>query len=90
MKSYFTTSGKSPYEDFPSGNDQESLNVAENEVEKGKGMKDDNASPGKPCDTVDVVQESASLQESVSGHEVSEGRVLDDEMEVQESAVSAV
>ena len=80
MKSYFTTSGKSSYEDFPSGNDQ------------GKGIKDDieNESPDKPCDTVEVVQESASLQESVSGREVSKGRVLDDEMEVQESAVSAV
>ena len=31
-----------------------------------------------------------SQQKSVSGREVSEGRVLDDEMEVQESAVSAV
>ncbi len=72
MKSYFTTSGKSSYEDFPSGNDQESLNVAENEVQKGKGIKNDieNASPDKPCDTVEVVQESASLQESVSGREV--------------------
>ncbi len=89
IKSYFTTSGKSSYEDFPSGNHQESLNVAENKVEKGKGIKDDieNASPDKPCDTVEVVQESASLQESVSRRKVSEGRVLDDEMEVQESAV---
>ena len=101
MKSYFTKSSKSSYGDDASSNDQDALNAAGDKKKESKDVKDgiENASPDKPCDVddkndvedeVEVVQDPVSLPEFDSGREVSEGKVRDDKMDAQESAVSGV
>ena len=59
----------------------------------------ENASQDKPCDVddkndiedeIEVVQDPISLPDFDSGREVSEGKVWDDEMDMQESAVPGV
>lgn len=101
MKSYITTSSKSSYEDDASSGNQEPLNAAGGKEVEGKDVKVgiENASPGKPCnvedeneveDEVQVVQDPEGLPAFDSGRKGSEGKVKDNEMEVQESAVQCI
>ncbi|CAB4011234.1 zinc finger MYM-type 1-like [Paramuricea clavata] len=101
MKSYFTKSSKSSHGDDASSNDQDALNDGRDKKKESKDVKDgvENSTPDKPCDVddkndvedeVEMVQDPVSLPEFDSGREVSKGNVRDDEMDVQESAMTGV